>query len=148
MKKTNPLFVDSTKFQGDIIPCRIELSRVFLYPDEVMILRITDRKGNEDDSIMQAEDGALVTRVRLRHQEELEFQFFVRHKEQILFASEKKRFLGTYLFSESWEPMPEQAASLSVSPKIKAPPQAQRPLAKRNNYDGNLLSSLINKWGF
>ena len=55
MKKTNPLFIDSTRFQGDLITTRLEVEAVGIPLDAQLKMKI-ERASSESVSIFLIQD--------------------------------------------------------------------------------------------
>lgn len=107
MKRSNPLFVDSTRTQGEDIATQIELNHIAPYLGEEIYVKVTDKAGAEQVSVLERRnDHQAVGFVLLKHQQEITFQFFVARSGKPVFMSNPRSTRATYLIADNWEPVP------------------------------------------
>lgn len=111
MAKSNPLFVDSTKFHGDLIVCQIELKDVLIYDGERLSVIVTSQDGVVRKMDMAPlDERGYEGRVHLNHQSSFSFQFVIEKDGQRLFQSIIHKARARYSVSERWQPVLEDPA--------------------------------------
>lgn len=105
VRKLNPLFVDSTKFQGDSIPTQVELSGILLYPEEIVVMTIQDSVGTKQTVTLAEHEGNTCNgRVWLKHQQEITYRYDVQKRGQVLFSSRPQTIRASYAIMDAWNP--------------------------------------------
>ena len=103
MKKGNPLFVDSTKFRGDLIATQIELKSVLIYEDEALFVIVTTHLGAERRIQMKMlDDKSYEARLHLNHQSQISFQFVIEKQGRRLLQSVVHKGQAQYSMIENW----------------------------------------------
>jgi len=166
MSKTNPLFVDSTKFRGELIATQIELRGVMVYEGEDLCVTVVSgvgggasaggssgvtaaasQSGSGKRAVMKVlPDGNFETRVHLNHQTPIRIQFSIEKAGQIVLRSVIYEGWAQYAILEEWRPAlteAERAEVLEV-PNLMEPPKSQLTWAKESSMT---VKSLIDKWG-
>lgn len=112
MAKSNPLFVDSTKFHGDSIGTQIELSKIALYEGEELAVLITNHLGEVRQIKMSInEDCNYQSKVWLSHQKTFTYQFVIHIEEKRILQSAEKKARAQYAIVDQWQPvLPEENA--------------------------------------
>ncbi len=151
MTKNNPLFVDSTKLPGDLVPCHVELLKVCLRDGESVSIHLVNHEGRLIQKPLQAqemEEGCYEARLHLNHQTQVYYQFVIEDENNnILFKSQVYCERAQYALTEQWEPSEEDQklpvidSNSPVSTKPTSPSgwQRERPPSYRE---------LMEKWGF
>ena len=164
MAKSNPLFVDSTKLQGDAIGSQFELKKVLIYDDENLAVIITNHLGNSQRVFMKMnENGDFEARALLNHQKTITYQFVIERAGRRILQSAPKQIRAQYAIIDEWEPLrsrgrvlagnmnPDEIPTMSpatavaaVTPVATATPAtgADWPAESARN-----VKSLIEKWG-
>lgn len=164
MAKSNPLFVDSTKLQGDSIGSQFELKKVLIYEDESLAVIITNHQGNSQRVLMKInEAGDFEARALLNHQKTITYQFVIERAGKRILQSAPKQIRAQYAIIEEWEPLrsrgrvlagnvdiedipltsPTMAAAASVLPQ----PSPQSSGTDWPAESARNVKSLIEKWG-
>ena len=152
MSKSNPLFVDSTKFHGDLIATQIELRNIMIYDDEQLYVVITNHQGDSKRIQMKMMDErSFEARIHLNHQTLVTYRFVIEKNGVNLLYSEAHKGRAQYALIALWEPTPEDAAAFpasasSVALATSQPAGAANPNWPRDSAVG--IRSLIDKWGF
>ena len=123
MKKSNPLFVDTTKFNGDALFTQIELNEIPVYVGEEVTLKVTDKAGVEQAVTLERKvDYQCVGQVFLTYRQEVTYHFEVSRNGQVLYESEPKKIEASYLIQDVWKPLPlkESNEPLNQSLEIEA----------------------------
>lgn len=159
MSKANPLFVDSTKFHGDLISTQIELTRVLLYDDEAVFVIVTDHKGLSRRTAMKPSDDerAYEARVHLSHQTLVTFQFVIEKDGRWFMQSNPYKTRVQYALVETWEPGdPDAVPVVCEPPSLLQPSAPALPGATTSSGATNSnwaressanLRSLMDRWG-
>jgi hypothetical protein len=154
MTKMNPLFVDSTKFQGDTIASQIELSDVFVYDDELVFVLMTNHLGVRSKSPMKrVTEWTFEARMHLNHQKTVAYQFVIEKEGAIVMQSAVHKSRAQYAIIEKWQPCLEpEAIEAAIAPLVKESLPPQRPPMPRRDANwpkeySSSVKSLIDKWG-
>lgn len=114
MAKMNPLFVDSTRLQGDVIGTHVELSNIILFDDENLYLVLIQEDGQEVYYSMQAEESntsdlptVYQAHLQLKHQSEMKAYFGIEKNGELLLRSNCEDKTAVYLWTETWTPIEE-----------------------------------------
>ena len=150
MTKTNPLFVDSTKFHGDPIATQIELQKVIPYDDERLVAIVTNHQGiSRRIEMTLSEAQNFEARLSLNHQQPITCQFFIEKQGVTLFHSRPYKGRAQYALIQEWEPLPgapePTLPSLSAGGFIPAKITGNASWAKETSQG---IKSLMDKWGF
>jgi hypothetical protein len=143
--RENPLFIDSTKSRGDNIHVHFELNDVFLYEEEILLLKIVDEVQKRHHEIeLKNHQGIYSAKVFLPHMNRIKYQYVVLKNSQVKFFSVVYEGIVNYVFEDSWRPA-------FLIPLLFDQPLT--PSANDSNiYDQfkenkNLLGNLIKHWG-
>lgn len=165
MAKSNPLFVDSTKLQGDSIGSQFELKKVLIYEDESLAVIITNHQGNSQRVLMKMTDsGDFEARALLNHQKTITYQFVIERAGRRILQSAPKQIRAQYAIIEEWEPLRSRGRVLAgnvdpeefpmTSPTVAAaasvihqPATHQSSAADWPAESARNVKSLIEKWG-
>lgn len=144
MRKSNPLFVDSTKLTSDSVGCTLELSGVSLSEGESIYGKIIDSLGNEEStSLSEKQGGNYSGQMWLQHQQDVTIQFYVMGAQGILRQSKSYESQAQYVMEFEWkEEVKDQYAQKRALEKQKPAPSQTQIMD-----DFSELSSLIDKWG-
>lgn len=105
MTKNNPLFVDSTKIQGDTICTQIELKRVLLYDGETAHLRVEEPDGQVQVIDLESDENfSCRNRIWLHHQDKITYQFYIQKEGKTILSGEEQLTKASYFLSELWDP--------------------------------------------
>ena len=132
--KNNPLFIDSTKFHGDLISAQIELKSVFVHEDETVAVIVSLEKTGARRLAMKVTDsGNFETRVNLNHQTPVRFQFVIEKDGVPVLRSVVYSDRASYVIIEDWVPALEDDAEVlvetfQVETQREAAPPTDRPL--------------------
>ena len=150
MSKSNPLFVDSTKFRGDMITTQIELKDVLIYEDEILCVALTDHQGVAKRLVMKVlDERSFEARIHLHHLTPITYRFYVEKDGQRSLQSAIKRSHAQYAIIEIWQPLMEgevETESAEIAPSSQAKP-AQSPEVAWARESSIAVRSLIEKWG-
>lgn len=133
MTKSNPLFIDSTKFHGDLIQAQIELKRVFVREGEdVFVIASTEKTGARRLNMRVTEDGSFEARVNLHHQTPVSYQFFIEKDGQLITRSVLHHGRASYVIIEDWQPALSDDMDVLVETNVvrsaaESPPEASAP---------------------
>lgn len=106
MKNSNPLFVDSTRMNGDSIATQVELNCIAPYLGEAVFIKVIDRLGLEQlIELERRSDTQVGGCVLLKHMQEITYQFVVARNGRPLFMSVPKTIRASYLLEEEWKPV-------------------------------------------
>jgi len=146
--KSNPLFVDSTKFRGDLIGSQIELRNAMVYDDETLTVLVTNNQGMTTRTPMKVLDyRSYEARVHLNHQTHVTYQFVIEKNEQILWQSAQFTGRAQYVIVENWEPLMGDAVdTLTTKPinTIESPKGDGAAWARESSMN---VRALMDKWG-
>lgn len=148
MGKANPLFVDSTKLQGDCIGTQFELNNILVYDDEVLAVLVRNHQDKTVRKIMEYSDGSTFeARVLLSHQKPITYQFVVEKDGKVTYQSEAYSGRAQYAIISDWQPL---EGSDLPPPLLDAPPPAPKPAPERELKIGAdyalTIKALIEKW--
>ena len=140
MTKMNPLFVDSTKFQGDLIATQFELKNLVVYDTEALYVVVTNEKGIAMRMQMKPmEKDGYEARVHLNLQTPITYQFIIESEGKRILQSVPEKTRVQYAIVEDWRPVladPTQIfemESLQDAPvRVAEPPAATLPPRKPN----------------
>jgi hypothetical protein len=142
--KSNPLFVDSTKFHGDSIGTQVELKNVMVFDGEELLIVITNHNGVALRIPMKLQDErTFEARVHLNHQKSITYQFVIEKDGVTLLSSRPRRSRAQYAIIEDWRP---DLGYAEASPAETATADARQDLSWPKEYAGT-VKSLIDKWG-
>lgn len=151
--KNNPLFVDSTKFHGDLISTNIELRKVILYDEELLFVVVKNHQGVTRKLPMKLnEDFNFEARIHLNHQTPVTYQFVVEKDEHRVYSSPIRDSRAQYALIEEWRPVLENPDDLPVTDEPAAVSQKTVGTTPKNN-DAWARESVMNvkqlmdKWG-
>lgn len=154
MTKSNPLFVDSTKFHGDLISTHIELRRALVYDGEIVYAVVCNHQGVTRKLPMRLmESGGFEARVHLNHQTPVTYQFVIEKDGQRFLSTPTRKGRAQYALIEDWEPVLDNETDILVetpqSEMLK--PKAPGPAAETNESWAREsvmnVKSLMDKWG-
>lgn len=115
-KRRNPLFVDSTKFSGDLVSMQIEIKARTAFPDSQIRMEIL-RKGDAPTQVTlvrsstasaamgeAAATGVLywAGQIQLEHLEPFSYQLVLSSSEQLDIRGPQKEGLGGYILLDEW----------------------------------------------
>lgn len=129
MKKTNPLFVDSTKFQGDTINSEIEVRGV---SDDILgtlEMKIFRQSGEEVRLALEPQGqkfrkGSLF----LEHREAISYQFLIHHEGVVTHSTELKSIEATYFIQDTWVVEAPKAFEIMEVSSVDMGPKPDLPL--------------------
>lgn len=162
MTKTNPLFVDSTKFQGDLIATQFELKGLVVYDTEALYVVVTNEQGIAMRVQMKSmEKDGYEARVHLNLQTPITYQFVIEKEGRRILQSIPQKARVQYALVEDWRPVladpnePAWAESIQGAPVqvTQGPPSvATLSQGRRGNVawareSSMSVRSLIEKWG-
>jgi hypothetical protein len=104
--KANPLFVDSTKVQGDVIITVVELENAPTEQGDSVFISFQPNDGAEEIRSLRREPDSQIWKCQLylQHQNTVRFHFFITRNDE-LFAKSKIRYLkASYAWQEEWVP--------------------------------------------
>ena len=160
--KHNPLFIDSTKFHGDLISAQIELKSVFVHEDEgVSVIVQPEKSGARKLAMKPTEGGNFEARVNLNHQTPVRFQFVIEKDGAAVVRSVIYAGRASYVIIEDWAPALNEDAEVLIETHVverqaePTPPPADRPAPTRPARAGAnwakdssmSVASLIEKYG-
>lgn len=142
--KSNPLFVDSTRFHGDLISTQFELRRVFIYDGESLFVVVTRDQGDSRRFPMKlVEEGVYGGRVHLNHQTLITYRFEIESNSKIEFSSRSYRARVQYAIVTDWEPSgestPENEAAIQAPTFVDATTAATSEPAANPEPQGNRI---------
>ena len=154
MTKSNPLFVDSTKFRGDPIGTQIELRKAMVYDDEQLFVLVTNNQGMTTRTPMKVLDyRSYEARVHLNHQTHVSYQFVIERDGKLQFQSMQYTGRAQYAIVEDWEPVLGEVVDTmtekpinTLEPKI-APTKGQPQGAEWARESSMNVRALMDKWG-
>lgn len=142
MTKSNPLFVDSTKFHGDSIGTQVELKDVVVFDGEELLIVITNHNGVALRVAMKPQnERTYEARVHLNHQKSITYQFVIEKNGEVLLSSSPRRSRAQYAIIEDWRP---QLDDSQIRPLEE--PVVEEEMSWPKEYAGS-VKSLIDKWG-
>ena len=156
MAKSNPLFVDSTKFQGDLIVTHIELKDVLIYEEEMLSVIVTNHQGITRTMEMTVVEGrSFEARIHLNHQTAFTYQFVIEKGGARVYQSLIFEGRASYSVVQKWNPVLEDPAK-DLPPTVEVV-DAAATTSEEEDVDPSLawaresskeVKSLIDKWGF
>lgn len=148
MTKLNPLFVDSTKFRGDLIGTQIELRNVMVYEDEMLSVLVTNNQGLTTRTQMKVLDyRSYEARVHLNHQTHVTYQFIIEKGAQLLWQSAQFTGKVQYAIVEEWEPLPPNPADCLAQKPINNLDTAKSDGTGWARESSMNVRALMDKWG-
>jgi hypothetical protein len=153
MKKGNPLFVDSTKFRGDLVATQIELKNILIYEDEALFVVVTTHLGAERRIQMKLlDDKSFEARLHLNHQSQISFQFVIEKQGRRLLQSIVHKGRAQYTISEAWIPVLEDPKIGTAETPVEVTHGAPAKIADEDaiawaRESSINVRSLIDKWG-
>ena len=121
MSKSNPLFVDSTKFHGDLIATSIELRGVMIYDDEAIFVSITNHQGDTKRLPMkQLSDSTYEAKIHLNHQTLVTYRFVIEKSGKNFLYSASYKGRTRYAIIEQWQPTEEMPEEMPNEPITRA----------------------------
>jgi hypothetical protein len=153
MAKSNPLFVDSTKFQGDLIVTHIELKDVLIYEEEMLSVIVTNHQGITRTMEMSVVEGrSFEARIHLNHQTAFTYQFVIEKGGARVYQSLIFEGRASYSVMQKWNPVLEDPAKdlpQAVEPEMANPEDEEvDPSLAWARESSKEVKSLIDKWGF
>lgn len=147
--KNNPLFVDSTKFHGDLISTNIELRKVILFDEESLFVVVKNHQGVTRKLPMKLnEDFNFEARIHLNHQTAVTFQFLIEKGGQRVFSSPIRDSRAQYALIEEWRPVLENPDDLPVTEETPVPKTVVPPNNDAWARDSVMnVKQLMDKWG-
>jgi hypothetical protein len=150
MSKSNPLFVDSTKFHGDLIATAIELRNVMIYDDEAIFVIITNHQGDTKRLPMKPlNDKTYEAKIHLNHQTLVTYRFVIEKSGKNFLYSPSFKGRASYAIIQQWEPTEEKPEEMPLEPATGAALNTAGHLNStwpREQAMG--IRNLIDKWGF
>ncbi len=150
MSKSNPLFVDSTKFHGDLIATQIELRNVMIYEDEALFVLITNHQGDTKRLQMRSlNERSFEAKIHLNHQTLITYRFIIEKSGKNFLYSTAYKGRARYAIIEEWQPTEENFSELPLEPATGAALNTAGHLNStwpREQAMG--IRNLIDKWGF
>lgn len=152
--KQNPLFIDSTKIQGDSIKVQFELKNLLLYDGETLHLKLYEAPQKQlHERQMEYEDKFWTTKIFLRHKNQILFQYFIKKGDRVLFQSPVHQQLSCYVVESLWEPDFQESSLDQELEKHLQDSRAFHPYslaksASRMDDPKLSLGGLVKKWGF
>lgn len=164
MMKNNPLFVDSTKFHGDVICTQIELKNVILHDGEALFVMITNHKDVSRRLPMKSlDERTYEARIHLNHQTPVTYRYVIEKDGERVFQSANMKARAQYALIDLWEPNFEEtqeeeiliaaaveAVPMNTESPAEAPvsvPAETRPVSRVRETSMN-VRDIIEKWGF
>lgn len=164
MTKHNPLFVDSTKFHGDVICTQIELKNVILHDGEILLVMITNHQDVSRRLQMKpVDDRTYEAKIHLNHQTPVTYRFVIEKDGERVFQSANLKARAQYALIEDWEPFFKDDEDQTESPAPAETPQSPTedskaekpapqspalPTASRVRETSMNVRTIIEKWGF
>lgn len=157
MTKHNPLFVDSTKFHGDLICTQIELKNVLLHDGEALFVMITNHQDISRRLPMKAlDDRTFEAKIHLNHQTQITYRFVIEKDGERVFQSANLKARAQYALIEEWEPcfeeVPTELLAVEAEEVTDAGPVdnsvPQQPSVSRVRESSMNVRNIIEKWGF
>src|SRR5471030_3013744 len=101
MKKSNPLFADTTKFNGDALFTQVELNNIPRYMGETVSISVTDKSGAPQTAQLErSSDTQCTGQVFLTFRQEVTYSFSVSRNRKMVFKTEPKTIEASYLIQE------------------------------------------------
>lgn len=148
--KNNPLFVDSTKFHGDLIATQIELRNILIYDDESVHVVVTNHQGDTKRIPMKPiDERSYEAKVHLNHQTLVSYRFVIEKSGKNFMYSGSFKCRARYAIIEYWEPSQEAPEEIPAEPITGAALNTAGHLNStwpREQAMG--IRNLIDKWGF
>jgi hypothetical protein len=145
MAKSNPLFIDSTILHGDRIGTQVELNKILVYDDEVVIVEVTNQIREVQRTTMKPcsfEEMRFQARVWLGHQKNISYRFVIEKDGREILQSATRTGRAQYAIIDDWIPVLADGPAFPASPPEI--PQASGPML--GEYVSG-VASLIDKWG-
>ena len=102
--KSNPLFVDSTRFRGEMITAEIEVIGVELRDGESLMTKVIQRDGRGLGIQLEHKMGLrYVGSVRLAYQESLTIKHCVMNGDDVVEETPEKKFTVNYTNLQRWD---------------------------------------------
>jgi hypothetical protein len=121
MKKSNPLFVDTTKFNGDALFTQVELNEIPDYVGAEVSIHVVDKNGNEQTMLLErVSQSQCAGKVFLTYRQEISYTFIVTRNEEAIFSSKTKTTEASYLIQETWHPISLKTGFELASPDEEA----------------------------
>jgi hypothetical protein len=106
MRKSNPLFVDTTRFNGDALFTQVELNNIPEYVGANVFIRVIDKSGTEQIvKLGRTSQTQCTGKVFLTYRQEISYSFFVSRGDEPLFKSQMKTAEASYLIQATWHPI-------------------------------------------
>ncbi|MGE0528650.1 MAG: hypothetical protein AB7G93_09145 [Bdellovibrionales bacterium] len=156
MTKMNPLFIDSTKFHGDVITTSIELRNVVIYDDETLFVHVTNHQNMARRIQMKPlDERGYEGRIHLNHQTLISYQFVIERGGERFLHSHIHQSRAQYAVIAEWQPARGVVKLEELPPDSNSPTLTEnqgRPVAGRGSASwaresSMSVRSLIEKWG-
>jgi len=106
--KSNPLFIDSTKFHGDVICTQFDLRHILIYDDETVFVIVNTAEGESTRMPMKAlDEGGYSARVHLNHQTLISYRFEIEKAGSAFLYSRGFKTRVQYAIVTDWSPTDE-----------------------------------------
>lgn len=157
MTKHNPLFVDSTKFHGDLVCTQIELKKVLLHDNESLFVMITNHQDISRRLPMKPlDENTYEAKIHLNHQTQITYRFVIEKDGERVFQSSNIKARAQYAIIEEWEPCFEEPENTVIATETEeaveaAPletPESRQPGVSRVRESSMNVRNIIEKWGF
>lgn len=114
--KRNPLFIDSTKFQGDNIITIVELDGVPTENGDSLFIKIK-QEGGEDQvfHLTPGEDTQWKCQLNLPHMKEIKYYFFIIRDNKIIDQTPHKTSISSYFIHEMWTSQKESSQTKEIT---------------------------------
>jgi hypothetical protein len=110
MTKANPLFIDSTKFHGDLVPMQFELHRLLMRDDEsLFLLARNEQRVLRRAPMRPLPEQGYEARIHLAHQTLITFQFVLEKAGRPLYRSAPQKARVQYALIAEWQPIDAEA---------------------------------------
>jgi hypothetical protein len=155
MTKSNPLFVDSTRFHGDLIATHIELKNVILRDGENLYVNVTNHQGVLRRLVMKPlDERSFEAKLHLNHQTLTTYQFVIEKDGLPLYFSAALKTRAQYALIETWEPVLDDSVGAPAIEIVQEEEAAPAPATPAKRSDSNWaressmnVATLIEKWG-
>ncbi len=121
--KSNPLFVDSTKFHGDLIGTNIELRNVLVYDDEQLFVVVVNHHGQPKRLAMkpsEENERSFEARIHLNHQTRVSYRFEIEKGGAMFLRSTDYTGRAQYAILEEWQPLEEMASAVPLVTMVQS----------------------------
>lgn len=147
-KNVNPLFVDSTRFQGDLTTTQLELKNVIIFDGEELVALVGGPSGRTSRVPMALSETLFYeAHVHLSYQQPFTVQFVIEKDGVLSLKSARYAARAQYVHVYEWEHSP----TADEQPTIEEVPVSRMPAALDSraawaHETSRALKSLIDKW--